>query len=445
MNQLKKAASLVAVTALLLSLLAACQGGSKVDPVQEALGYSKDTVFATFNGQKITAEDYLFWLARYADYINQMQTMMGAPSINWEEDMGGGVSAKDYMKSETLETVKLFWVIENMAKEKGVKLGAEDKKAFDEERTAAIEQTGGQEAYEVYLKSMCLTDESMERINNVSALANKLEKSLCREGGQFDATKDTVRSFMEEQGILKAKHILLLTKDPVVDGKAYSQEKIAQQKKLADDLLAQLRASEEPLVLFDKLMNEYSEDTGLQGNPGGYLFSTSPDGVDFTSRMVPQFEEGTKALGFNEISDVVESEYGYHIILRLDPVEDQETFEKYQTKWWGSQMDKLYQEKVDAVKVETTEAYNNLNVQEFYEKLQAYRESLQAAIQPEGEGQEDANKEEGDAGEAGSDADQSKAPADGSVTGDDATKSPEGETQPTGQQNPAEGGETPAQ
>ncbi|MDF2838689.1 MAG: peptidylprolyl isomerase [Evtepia sp.] len=433
MKQMKRAISLLAVSAMLISLLAGCQGGAKEDPVQKVMGYSKDTVFFTFDGENVTAGDYLFWLARYADYVNQMQTMSGAQGINWDEDMGG-ITTKDYIKQETLDTVKMFWAIEKMAGKEGFKLSKEDKATYQNDKKTAIETMGGQEAYDNYLNSMCLTDKNMERINKVSALAKQMETAFCREGGRFDATKDTVRSYMEEAGILKAKHILLLTKDPNVDGKAYSKEKVAQQKKLADDLLAQLRASKDPTALFDELMNKYSEDTGLKANPKGYLFSTQPDGVDFTSRMVKEFEDGTKALAYNPISDVIQSEYGYHIILRLDPVEDEDTFKTYQTKWWGTQMDKLYQERVDQIKVETKDAYNNLDVKDFFEKLQAYRETL-PKTEPKADAKEEANtnKQEG--------ADQS-APA-GDATGN--TQGSSDQANQTESKNAGEGTQAPAQ
>ncbi len=379
MKILKRAGALLLSAALLVTVLSGC-GQSKEDPIQEAFGFSKKTVFATLDGEKITAEDYLFWLARNVDYIDNMYKMMGNQGINWDEELEDGMKPKEYLKNETLETVKSFWVIRKLAKEEGVKLGAEDKKAYEEERAKAVEGTGGEETYLAYLKSMCLTEEGMKRISEVSAMSLKLEEALCGEGKRFDGAKDTIRTYMEEQGILKAKHILLLTKDPAVDGKAYSADKIAQQKTKADDLLAQLRAAEDPVTLFDTLMKENSEDTGLESNPDGYLFSTNPDGVDFTSRMVPQFEEGTKALTYNAVSDVIESDYGYHIILRLDPLEDEETLVKYQEKWYGIQMDNLYQEKLDAIEVKTTEAYDNFDVKDFYEKLIKYRETVQAAL-----------------------------------------------------------------
>jgi len=435
----KKISALLLCVAMVATLLSGC-GAAKVDPIQEAFGYSKDTVFATIDGDKITAEDYLPWLANYTSYIDNMYKSMGMEGLNWDEDMGDGVKARDFMKSEILDSVKILWTIEKIAKEEGVKLSAEDKKLSAENLAKAVETSGGQEAYDAYLKSMCLTQASMQRITNMEALTGKLEEALCREGGKFDATKDTVHAYMDEQGILKAKHILLLTKDPAVDGKTYSAAKIAEQKKKADDLLAQLRAAEDPITLFDTLMNANSEDSGLKGNPDGYLFSTKPDGKDFTSRMVPQFEEGTAALEYNKISEVVKSDFGYHIILRLDPLADEATFKKYQEKWYGVQMDKLYQERMDAMEVKTTEAYDKLDAKDFYDKLLVYRQTVEAALPPKEEAKpegETAAPKEGDGAAPAGDAPKDATQTDGAATTGDTSTQPEGTQDGSTTQTPA--------
>ena len=76
----------------------------------------------------------------------------------------------------------------------------------------------------------------------------------------------------------------------------------------ATSILERLRAGED----FDTLMHTYSEDIGgLQNHPYGYTF------VDW--QMVPEFSEGTKALEIGEISDLVQSDFGFHIIQRIEP------------------------------------------------------------------------------------------------------------------------------
>lgn len=427
MKVFKKASAAFLSVAMLVSLLTSCSGGAKVDPIQEAFGYSKDTVFATFNGDKITAGDYLPWLSNYVSYIDNSYKMMGNPGINWDEDMGQGTTAKQYVKSQVMDTVKLFWAVESLAKEEGAKISAEDKKKYEEQRAEAVKSMGSEEAYAVYLKSMCLTEKQMERISTIEALRNNLQAKLCGEGKKYTANADTLHAYLDERGILKAKHILLLTKDPSVDGPAYSKEKIAEQKKKADDLLAQLRTAQDPIALFDTLMNANSEDSGLKGNPNGYLFSTKPDNVDFTSRMVPEFEQGTAALGYNQISEVIKSDYGYHIILRLDPLEDKETYTKYESQWYADQLDKLYQERIDKVDVKTTDAYNNLDAKDFYEKLTAYTQTQMDALPKEDQAQGDdgapAKNTEGGAATGDGTSDANKADAN-------VTPAPEGSAAP---------------
>ncbi len=72
---------------------------------------------------------------------------------------------------------------------------------------------------------------------------------------------------------------------------------------------------------FDKLMNENTLDkAGLAANPDGYVFTTGD--------MVEAFENGTKELKIGQVSGVVESEYGFHIIKRLAlPELDDEYYE----------------------------------------------------------------------------------------------------------------------
>ena len=76
----------------------------------------------------------------------------------------------------------------------------------------------------------------------------------------------------------------------------------------ATDILERVRAGED----FDTLMHTYSEDTGgLMHHPDGYTF--------LAEQMVPEFSEGTLALEIGEVSDLVETIHGFHIIMRIEP------------------------------------------------------------------------------------------------------------------------------
>lgn len=80
--------------------------------------------------------------------------------------------------------------------------------------------------------------------------------------------------------------------------------KLARQK--AEDILKRARAGED----FDKLAKENSDEPGAKES-GGDL------GWFGRGRMVKAFEDAAFALKDNEISDIVESQFGFHIIQRL--------------------------------------------------------------------------------------------------------------------------------
>jgi peptidyl-prolyl cis-trans isomerase D len=99
-----------------------------------------------------------------------------------------------------------------------------------------------------------------------------------------------------------AEHILLMT----VGGKTDAE--VAEIKKKAEDILAQAKKKG---ANFEDLAKKYSEDPGSKAKGGdlGWLVQ---------GQTVPEFEKAAFSLNKGEISDLIKTQYGFHIIKVLD-------------------------------------------------------------------------------------------------------------------------------
>lgn len=101
---------------------------------------------------------------------------------------------------------------------------------------------------------------------------------------------------------IKVRHILIRTPAPGPDGKVDEQE-LEEARKKAEEVLAKVRAGGD----FAQLAREYSDDPG-SAQKGGDL------GWVGRGRTVPAFEQAAFALSKGQVSDLVKTTYGFHII-----------------------------------------------------------------------------------------------------------------------------------
>jgi peptidyl-prolyl cis-trans isomerase D len=107
----------------------------------------------------------------------------------------------------------------------------------------------------------------------------------------------------------KVSHILIKTPLAGPDGKV-DEKGVSEAQRRAQDLLKQLKGG----AKFEDLAKKYSEDPG-SAKEGGSL------GWIGKGRTVPEFEKAAFSLPKGQISDLVKSSYGFHII-RVDDRQD---------------------------------------------------------------------------------------------------------------------------
>jgi peptidyl-prolyl cis-trans isomerase D len=111
---------------------------------------------------------------------------------------------------------------------------------------------------------------------------------------------------------VKVSHILIKTPLPGPDGKV-DEKGVAEAQHRAEDLLKQLKGG----AKLEDLAKKYSEDPG-SGKQGGSL------GWIGKGQTVPEFEKTAFSLPKGQISDLVKSSYGFHII-RVDDKQEAHT------------------------------------------------------------------------------------------------------------------------
>ncbi|WP_349933232.1 peptidylprolyl isomerase [Flavonifractor plautii] len=345
--------------ALLVAGLTACAPGApEVDPsdvAYQTAGVTRDTVLFTVDGTEVTADEYLFWLLQSVASAKQSGYL--ADDDAWEEELNG-VPTAEYLKEDARNTSVLYTTVSNHAAAAGLTVTEEEQAEADAELetlTQRVDSYYGMTLQE-YLDQQCISEAAFRKLNQVPYLARSLQTQ------------------MEEAGYYKAKHILLAFPENE-DGSAVTDEQKAAVKAEADQLLAQIRTAADPLVEFDKVMNERSEDGRDADNqlyaPDGYLA--------YAGQMVPQFESAAKALAVGEISEPVETDYGYHIILRQDFTDEerQQLRDSMAAIYPDYAMSKLNEQWVEEAKVEVKPAYEKLDPNSFYKNMVAFAEQWQ--------------------------------------------------------------------
>ena len=262
----------------------------------------EEGVIATVNDEKITVDEIKFYLAQYVESIYSQNGMLESTTEDKETfwaktDSETGEIFKDIAYYNSVDAYVGLVSMVNLAKEKGLEV-------TDEEFQEGLKQEGIEEAINHYIDTYGVAREAIDIYLKNNMLYEKYATEYIDKDERMNITDEKLKEKFEADYI-KAQHILKLTQNQETREPLSEEEQKAAKEKI-DSILEQVKA---PEADFQAIMLEESEDPGSAQQPDGYVFKEG--------EMVTEFYETAKALKENEISDVVETSYGYHIIKRL--------------------------------------------------------------------------------------------------------------------------------
>lgn len=327
----------------------------------EATGVAPDAIVASLNGNGASADLVAYWIGYDVSYLNSYMQYYTGSSINWDDTLSDGMSVADYVKASVLSSVKQHLVLENLANKYGVTLTEGQESAMADSDQTYIDQYGSEEAFEEEIAKLGMRRETYDRVARSNYLYQNLYELYNTEGSALYASDEDLAVYAADQNYITADHILLSTKD-LTTGEALTDEQKAEKKALAEEIKQKLDACEgdidELTALFQELADQYSEDPGRETYPTGYTFTTGS--------MVQEFEDAAYALYEGEVSEVVESSLGYHILLRL-PLDKAAAADEVREEYFTN----FIAEQVDAAAMATSADYDKLDPQTIYEAILA--------------------------------------------------------------------------
>lgn len=369
----QRLAAMVAMTAVVLG--ATIGGVSSMMIHYKPLNEGAETVL-TVNGDAVTADEYSGYMLYNMQYYASMYAQMGLTDLWSNEDMAKSLGAS---MPEAAEQQAIYArVVMQKFNELGLKLSYNEQKEMASVRRNSIANTT-KDAYLNQIAQFGFSDQTYQNFMYISQCYQALNDYYFGENGVNTPSDEDIQKYYEDNYIT-AKHILITTVDPASGETKRTDEEA---KKEAQSILDRINAGED----FDTLMNQYSEDTGLSNNPNGYTFTEG--------QMVTEFYDGAKALAEDEVSELVKSSYGYHIIKRVKLDDSQlDNFKSDIVSAISGSMDELLQQWMDEAQVETTDLYSTITYENVYDYLP---QDVQTLVTRPGEASEQSDAQQSDA------------------------------------------------
>ncbi|HHV17332.1 MAG TPA: peptidylprolyl isomerase [Thermoanaerobacterales bacterium] len=302
---------------LLLVLVIAMTGCQNIEKV--------DTQGKIVDGKEVIAKVNDEYILK-SDYDRQVAQVKSALEANGQDfSTAEGKKVLKEVKEKVLEAMITDQLILQQAKDDDVVL---QEGEYEQAINDLEKYHGGKDALDTYLKQQGLNRQSFEKLVQEQLIINNFKEKLTSD---IKVTDKEVKKYYDDNKSMfelpapeiRASHILVDTEDK------------------AKEILAEIENGAD----FGELAKEHSKDPGSK-ELGGDL------GYFAKGKMVPEFERAAFALKPGEISDIVKSEHGYHIIkvtgertslsyddakdyirINLENTKREEEFTKHLDKW----------------------------------------------------------------------------------------------------------------
>lgn len=284
----------IGIAAMLLSVSAmACSG--VLNQVQSQEDYKlTGGVAATVNGVNIKE-----------DTVTEQIMSLRQSSYESDEDWATylsqqGLTPESY-RENVIDSIARQYLLTQAEKEYDITVSQDD---LDEAWDEAVENYGGDEdTFVDMITQFGFTKETYQENTKSSLAQEKLREKVA---SVEDPTDDQIVSYINENldtynDARRSSHILFKVADDATD------EESAEVEAKAQEVLDKLNAGE---VEFADAAKEYSEDSSA--DDGGDV------GWDKLTTFVTEYQDALSALSTGQMSGLVKTTYGYHIILCTD-------------------------------------------------------------------------------------------------------------------------------
>lgn len=336
--------AVVAVVILIISVAA-------VFFLKDKIFYDNHVVFS-INGENINDSEFKFIL--YQGVMPNIQQQYENETGQKLDDFNkiiDGKKAFDLAKERTLESVKTYKIEAQEAKKQGITLTAEETKKIED----SIGQMHQDSKTAENIAKAGLGNNDLKNIVTNLTLAGKLrQQELSKISQNITISDEEAKTYYEKnknqytREMVRARHILIKT----VDDNGKELTNIDQLRQKSEDILKRAKAGED----FAALARQYSEDPGSKEKGGEYTFGRD--------EMVKEFEDAAFALKPGEISGIVETQFGYHIIKLEEKYMKTYDFESIkQDVKVSAQYDKMLQDWIKNSKIiKNDKLYNSITI-----------------------------------------------------------------------------------